>query len=96
VTVIPGRSALAPRHHLRCRPARRRAPARGAQLSTLDAAFAVDAMIEFYVDVRADDVRLDDDGDMFLFQWGTWDWVMVRWRRDGSSGERRAMVFSAR
>ena len=40
----------------------------------LDASSAVDAMLGFYVDVRADDVNLDDDGDMLLFQWGIYDW----------------------
>jgi hypothetical protein len=48
-------------------------------------------MIEFYVDVRADDVRLDDDGDMFLFQWGTWDWgdgpLATRWQLWGAASD---------
>jgi hypothetical protein len=39
--------------------------ARGIRPSTLDAASAVDAVIEFYVNVRADDLRPDDD-DAFL------------------------------
>jgi hypothetical protein len=31
-------------------------------------------MMRFYRDIRADDVRLEADGDMLLFQWGTYDW----------------------
>ena len=31
-------------------------------------------MAGFYKDVRADDVDLESDGDMLLFQWGTYDW----------------------
>jgi hypothetical protein len=31
-------------------------------------------MLEFYRDVRVDDVSLEADGDMLLFQWGTCDW----------------------
>ena len=31
-------------------------------------------MLSFYKDVRAADVDLEADGDMLLFQWGTYDW----------------------
>jgi hypothetical protein len=31
-------------------------------------------MFSFYRDVRADGCRLESDGDMLLFQWGTYDW----------------------
>jgi len=31
-------------------------------------------MCSFYKDVRCDDVALDRDGHMLLFQWGTYDW----------------------
>jgi hypothetical protein len=34
----------------------------------------IEAMLEFYRTERADDCSLDDDGDMLLFQWGTYDW----------------------
>ena len=34
----------------------------------------IDAMLSFYRDVRADSCRLESDGDMLLFQWGTYDW----------------------
>ena len=35
---------------------------------------AVRAMLDFYRDVRASDCAIDSDGDMLLFQWGTYDW----------------------
>jgi hypothetical protein len=31
-------------------------------------------MLAFYKDTRASDVDLDANGDMLLFQWGTYDW----------------------
>ena len=31
-------------------------------------------MVEFYIERRADDANIDEDGDMLLFQWGTYDW----------------------
>jgi hypothetical protein len=34
----------------------------------------LESMLEFYANVRAVDVDLDADGDMLLFQWGTYDW----------------------
>lgn len=34
----------------------------------------IERMTAFYRDVRADDVDLESDGDMLLFQWGTHDW----------------------
>jgi len=36
-------------------------------------------MLDFYNDERADDCRIEDDGDMLLFQWGTHDWGQGRW-----------------
>jgi hypothetical protein len=44
---------------------------RGLALDELDASSAVDTMLDFYSNERADDVDLDDDADMLLFQWGT-------------------------
>jgi hypothetical protein len=44
------------------------------RIESLDAATAVDSMLDFYFTVRADDVDLTDGGDMLLFQWGTDDW----------------------
>jgi hypothetical protein len=34
----------------------------------------IERMMTFYREVRADDVDMDSDGDMLLFQWGTFDW----------------------
>jgi hypothetical protein len=48
--------------------------ARGAAESTLTPRSAADAVFSFYRDVRADDCDLDRDGDLLLFQWGTYDW----------------------
>ncbi len=47
---------------------------RGTSLDTIDALSAVQVMIDFYVGVRAEDVDLENGGDMLLFQWGTYDW----------------------
>lgn len=41
-------------------------------LATPEKAFTV--MFRFYGDCRADDVDIDADGDMLLFQWGMHDW----------------------
>jgi hypothetical protein len=35
---------------------------------------AVRAMLDFYRDIRAEDCALERDGDMLLFQWGSYDW----------------------
>lgn len=48
--------------------------AAGLRVEDLDAQAAVTAMLGFYAAERADDVDLDTDGDMILFQWGTYDW----------------------
>jgi len=47
---------------------------RGASVNSVSVPDGIDAMIEFYRDTRADDCALDSDGDMLLFQWGTYDW----------------------
>ena len=46
----------------------------GLEIERIDGTSAVEAMTQFYLDRRADDVDLDHDGDMLLFQWGTYDW----------------------
>lgn len=46
---------------------------RGLALEDLSAHGAVDAVIDFYLGERIDDVELADDGDALLFQWGTYD-----------------------
>ena len=42
--------------------------------TSLTAAELVDAVLEFYQSVRVDGCVLEEDGDMLLFQWGTYDW----------------------
>lgn len=43
-------------------------------LEELAAPEVVRVMTEWYAEQRADGVELDEDGDMLLFQWGTWSW----------------------
>jgi hypothetical protein len=45
---------------------------RGTSITTVSVRDGIDAMIEFYREVRADDCVVDADGDMLLFQWGTY------------------------
>jgi len=45
--------------------------ARGLVVSQLDGESAM-SMLDFYATVRAEDVDVDRDGDMVLFQWGTY------------------------
>jgi hypothetical protein len=47
---------------------------RGKTIDELTPEHGIDAMMEFYRSVRADDCDIDADGDMLLFQWGTFDW----------------------
>jgi hypothetical protein len=46
---------------------------RGASVDKLSVRDGVDAMLEFYRTTRVDDCAIDSDGDMLLFQWGTYD-----------------------
>lgn len=46
--------------------------ARGTDAATLAVAQGFDAMFEFYRNERADDCEIENDGDMLLFQWGTY------------------------
>lgn len=39
-------------------------------MSELTLAQGIRLMVDFYRDVRADNCKLDEDGDMLLFQWG--------------------------
>lgn len=48
--------------------------ARGTEIANLSVRDGIEAMLAFYRNERADDCSLDDDGDMLLFQWGTYDW----------------------
>lgn len=47
---------------------------RGTSADKVSVRDGIDAMIEFYRSIRADDCSFDSDGDMLLFQWGTYDW----------------------
>ena len=48
---------------------------RGLKVGTLNATQAVDVILEFYATERADGtVRLDEDGDMLLYEFGVFDW----------------------
>jgi hypothetical protein len=48
--------------------------ARGRSIDSLSASDGVEAMLDFYRTIRADDCAIDTDGDMLLCQWGTYDW----------------------
>jgi len=47
---------------------------RGEVEAALTPSTAVASMFAFYRDVRADGCDLEQEGDMLLFQWGTYDW----------------------
>lgn len=48
---------------------------RGMTVDEADPVAAIGAMLDWYEDERAEDAVPDDeDGDMLLFQWGTYDW----------------------
>lgn len=52
-------------------------------VDTLDVPAAISAMIDFYVMHRSDDTNLSRDGDMLLFEWGTYSWGQgpsFRWK----------------
>ncbi|MFO0952841.1 MAG: hypothetical protein U0835_17165 [Isosphaeraceae bacterium] len=46
----------------------------GLSLDTLTVVAGVEAMLAYYAEERADGCPIDEDGDMILFQWGTYDW----------------------
>lgn len=46
----------------------------GQSINQLTPEFAIDLMVDFYSQNRAEDVNLNRDGDMLLFEWGTYDW----------------------
>jgi hypothetical protein len=48
--------------------------ARGESLPKMTPSRAVEAMLSFYQDVRAEECNLAGNADMLLFQWGTHDW----------------------
>lgn len=62
-------------HAKEARPAfERYLAAPGSDLAALSPSAGVEAMLEFYRDVRARGCDLARSGDMLLFQWGTYDW----------------------
>lgn len=44
----------------------------GQPVDTITPRHAVNAMFEFYAEQRADDVVIDEDGDMLLYEWGVY------------------------
>lgn len=44
-----------------------------APINTLRVSEGINSMIDFYQTERAEDCDLESDGDMLLFQWGTYD-----------------------
>ncbi|MFN0056543.1 MAG: hypothetical protein ACKV0T_30725 [Planctomycetales bacterium] len=52
----------------------KRLEAAGRSLNALTPVAGVEAMLTYYTEERADGCPLDQDGDMLLFQWGTYDW----------------------
>ena len=47
---------------------------RGLTVAQLDASESVEAVTDFYLSQRFEDVDVSSDGDALLFQWGTYDW----------------------
>jgi len=52
----------------------RYAAGRGESLPKMTPSRALESMLSFYGDIRADECDVAGDGDMLLFQWGTYDW----------------------
>jgi hypothetical protein len=44
------------------------------KLDELKPSEGISLMLKFYRQVRAENCALDEDGDMLLYQWGTYDW----------------------
>jgi hypothetical protein len=51
-----------------------RLEAAGLSLATLTPAAGIEVMLDYYAEERADGCILKWDGDMLLFEWGTYDW----------------------
>lgn len=47
---------------------------RGVEVNRLDASTAASLMMDWYRQAQADDVNFSADGDMLLFEWGTYNW----------------------
>jgi hypothetical protein len=48
--------------------------AKATELSLLSPPEGIALMLGFYQDERADGCEIDEDGDMLLYQWGSYDW----------------------
>lgn len=53
---------------------RRRVDSANRELGTLDVVEGIELMLSFYEEERVAGCEVDDDGDMLLYQWGTYDW----------------------
>ena len=58
---------------------RRFAVEHGVNLDEVDGETLARTMVDWYRAERADDVDVDADGDMLLFQWGRYDWGEGEW-----------------
>lgn len=74
--IVAGADGVLPRRRSAEAPASFRAllDRHQTEPGSLTASTAVLAMTSWYLLQRVEDVALDDDGDMLLFQWGTYDW----------------------
>ncbi|MDB5340428.1 MAG: hypothetical protein JWN70_6047 [Planctomycetaceae bacterium] len=52
----------------------KRLDAAGISLNDLPVSDGIDAMLNYYSAERVEGCDLEEDGDMLLFQWGTYDW----------------------
>ena len=50
---------------------------KGLNEATLTLRDGFEAMLDFYRDKRASGCALEEDGDMLLFQWGTYEWARL-------------------
>lgn len=57
----------------------RRLRSRGIELPAVDVGTGFSEAFAFYRDVRAEGCAMDQDGDMLLYQWGTYDWGQGRY-----------------
>jgi hypothetical protein len=46
----------------------------GSTVSKLTPTGGIHLMLNFYKEIRADNCPIDEDGDMLLYQWGTYNW----------------------
>ena len=53
---------------------RRRVDSANRDLGTLDVVEGIELMLSFYEEERVEGCEVSEDGDMLLYQWGTYDW----------------------